>query len=169
MNIPAASDVELDPANPDVVYAGMWQGQEAPWENGAWGGTDGGLFKSTDGGANWRQLKNGLPDGLSQIIVAISPNNPQPVVRNRGHRARLLDLPFRRCGRKLGEDHQRSAARRTNRRRRPGRAESGSKKSGYRLLRHGGYVEIDGRRQDVDRNSRRARRRRLPEYLDQSG
>ncbi len=70
------SDVELDPANPDIVYAGMWQAQEAPWENGAWGGTDGGLFKSTDGGANWRQLKNGLPEGLSQIIVAIAPSNP---------------------------------------------------------------------------------------------
>ena len=89
------SDVELDPANPDVVYAGMWQGQEAPWENGSWGGTDGGLFKSTDGGTNWRQLKNGLPEGIVADHRGDLAEQSQPVVRNRGHRARLPDLPFR--------------------------------------------------------------------------
>ena len=31
-----ASEVQIDPSNPSVVYAGMWQRQEAPWENGSW-------------------------------------------------------------------------------------------------------------------------------------
>src|SRR5579871_4718139 len=46
------SDVEMDPANPDVLYASMWEVREGPWEDGnVVNGTGGGLFKSTDGGA----------------------------------------------------------------------------------------------------------------------
>ncbi len=70
------SDVKLDPANPEIVYASLWQGQEAPWENGEWGGSNGGLFKSTDGGTTWHQLKHGLPEGLVQINLAIAPSDP---------------------------------------------------------------------------------------------
>ena len=39
-------------------------------------GTNGGLFKSTDGGETWKQLKNGLPEDLVQINVAIAPSDP---------------------------------------------------------------------------------------------
>jgi photosystem II stability/assembly factor-like uncharacterized protein len=71
-----ASDVEIDPSNPDVVYAGMWEVREGPWEDGnEFNGTGGGLFKSTDGGNNWQQLSNGLPKDLSQIYVAIAPSD----------------------------------------------------------------------------------------------
>ena len=45
-----ASEVQIDPQHPDVIYAGMWQRQEAPWENGSWIGADGGFYRSTDGG-----------------------------------------------------------------------------------------------------------------------
>jgi photosystem II stability/assembly factor-like uncharacterized protein len=70
------SDVELDPSNPDVVYASMWEVREGPWEDGnEFNGPGGGLFKSTDGGATWNQLKNGLPNDLSQIYVAIAPSD----------------------------------------------------------------------------------------------
>ena len=73
-----ASDVEIDPSNPDVIYASMWEVREGPWEDGnEVNGTGGGLFKSTDGGNNWRQLTNGLPKDLSQIYVAIAPTNPK--------------------------------------------------------------------------------------------
>ena len=47
--------------NPDIVYAALWEARQGPWENGAWTGTGGGIFKSTDGGTTWRQLTNGLP------------------------------------------------------------------------------------------------------------
>src|SRR5271170_5713182 len=49
-----ASGVEIDPSNPDVLYAGLWESREGPWEDGnSYGGTGGGLFKSTDGGSTW--------------------------------------------------------------------------------------------------------------------
>jgi photosystem II stability/assembly factor-like uncharacterized protein len=71
-----ASDVEIDPSNPDVIYASMWEAREGPWEDGnKVDGTGGGLFKSTDGGAHWRQLGSGLPKDLSQLYVAIAPAN----------------------------------------------------------------------------------------------
>ena len=69
------SDVEIDPSNPDVLYASLWQSRLGPWEdNNSFEGTAGGLFKSTDGGRTWRKLTNGLPDDLVQINVAIAPS-----------------------------------------------------------------------------------------------
>jgi len=71
-----ASDVEIDPANPDVVYASMWEVREGPWEdNNEVNGIGGGLFKSADGGNTWHPLTNGLPKDLSQIYVAIAPSD----------------------------------------------------------------------------------------------
>jgi photosystem II stability/assembly factor-like uncharacterized protein len=71
-----ASDVEIDPSNPDVIYASMWEVREGPWEDGnEVNGTGGGLFKSTDGGSTWRPLANGLPKDLSQLYVAIAPTD----------------------------------------------------------------------------------------------
>ncbi|HTS09558.1 MAG TPA: glycoside hydrolase [Candidatus Eisenbacteria bacterium] len=71
-----ASDVEIDPSNPDVVYASMWEVREGPWEDlNEFNGSGGGLFKSMDGGATWHQLTTGLPSDLSQIYVAIAPSD----------------------------------------------------------------------------------------------
>jgi len=71
------SDVEIDPSNPDVIYASMWQSRLGPWEdNNAFAGAGGGLFKSTDGGATWKKLTKGLPDDLVQINVAIAASQP---------------------------------------------------------------------------------------------
>lgn len=72
-----ASDVEIDPTDPEIVYAGFWEARSGPWEdNNKYNGPGGGLFKSSDGGRNWRQLKTGLPDSLSQIDVAVAPSRP---------------------------------------------------------------------------------------------
>ena len=74
------SDVEIDPQNPRIVYAGMWQRQEGPWENGAWSGTDGGLFRSTDGGDTWAKVTgHGLPDGIIQVNVTVAASDGRRV------------------------------------------------------------------------------------------
>src|SRR5512139_1406557 len=70
-------DVDIDPSNPDIVYATMWETRQGPWENAAWAGTNGGIFKSTDGGTTWRPLTKGLPDGLTEAELAIAPSNPR--------------------------------------------------------------------------------------------
>ena len=72
------SDVQIDPSNPDVVYASMWEVREGPWEdNNEFNGAGGGLFKSSDGGSTWHPLTEGLPKDLSQIYVAIAPSDPR--------------------------------------------------------------------------------------------
>jgi photosystem II stability/assembly factor-like uncharacterized protein len=72
------SDVILDPKNPGIVYASLWEETLGPWEDAnSYAGPGGGLFKSTDGGTTWKQLTKGLPDGLVQINVAIAASNPQ--------------------------------------------------------------------------------------------
>src|SRR5207245_1189544 len=42
------ADLAFDPANPDIVYATTWEARQGPWENAAWSGPGGGIFKSTD-------------------------------------------------------------------------------------------------------------------------
>jgi photosystem II stability/assembly factor-like uncharacterized protein len=68
------ADVQIDPSNPETVYASLWEAREGPWENAAWNGTGGGIFKSTDGGKTWRQLTKGLPNGIVQANLAVAPS-----------------------------------------------------------------------------------------------
>ena len=70
-------DLEIDPTNSNVIYACMWESRQGPWEDGnEYGGSNGGLFKSTDGGDTWHQLTKGLPANMVQINVAIAPSQP---------------------------------------------------------------------------------------------
>jgi photosystem II stability/assembly factor-like uncharacterized protein len=87
------SDVEIDPSNPDVIYASMWEVREGPWEDGnEFNGTNGGLFKSTDGGDTWHPLTTGLPKDLSQIYVAIAPSNPRRLYATAGSASSKLGV-----------------------------------------------------------------------------
>ncbi len=70
------SDVEIDPQHPNIVYAGMWQRQEAPWENGSFVGAEGGFYRSEDGGDHWTKLTgHGLPDDILQVNIAVAPSD----------------------------------------------------------------------------------------------
>ena len=71
------SGIQIDPSNPNVLYASLWEAREGPWEdNNQFQGTSGGLFKSTDGGDTWHPLTRGLPNNLTQINVAIAASEP---------------------------------------------------------------------------------------------
>ncbi|HVT01955.1 MAG TPA: glycoside hydrolase [Thermoanaerobaculia bacterium] len=73
-----AMDVALDPSSPATVYAVLWEARNGPWENGYFTGPGVGLFKSTDSGATWKQLTNGLPgtaDGVGRIGIEVSPGD----------------------------------------------------------------------------------------------
>ncbi len=72
-----ARDVDIDPSNPNIVYATFWEDRQGPWENAAWNGTGGGIFKSIDGGETWKPLTNGLPQNLLHAEIAIAPTRPQ--------------------------------------------------------------------------------------------
>ena len=67
----------IDPGNPQIVYGALWESREGPWENGAFDGDGGGIFKSIDGGKTWRQLTNGLPEKVVQANIAIAPSAPK--------------------------------------------------------------------------------------------
>jgi photosystem II stability/assembly factor-like uncharacterized protein len=72
------SDIEMDPVNPDVLYACLLRAREGPWEDeNSYGGAGGSIFKSTDGGNTWNKLAGGLPEDLVQADVAIAPSNPR--------------------------------------------------------------------------------------------
>jgi photosystem II stability/assembly factor-like uncharacterized protein len=74
-----ASDVAIDPSNPRVVFAGLWQARRRPWELTS-GGPGGGLYRSTDGGDSWTRLTVGLPEGpWGKVGVAVAPSDPRRV------------------------------------------------------------------------------------------
>lgn len=73
-----ASDLVMDPSNPRILYAGMWDHGRKPWFIKS-GSTDGGLFKSTDGGDSWQKLEGGLPKTIGKIGVDVSASNPDRV------------------------------------------------------------------------------------------
>lgn len=71
------SDLELLPGNPNIVYAAAWKAERKPWTIIS-GGThsEGGIYKSINGGKDWTKLENGLPHGLiGKIDLAVSPVN----------------------------------------------------------------------------------------------
>ncbi len=73
------TDVVMDPRNPDVLIAAVWQRARRQWGFIA-GGPQSGLHRSTDGGATWARAQRGLTDEeLGRIGLAISPADPDVV------------------------------------------------------------------------------------------
>jgi len=74
-----ASDLAMDPTNPRILYAAVWQVYRTPWTIES-GGPGGGLYKSADGGDTWKKLTGGLPEGIvGKVTVTVSAANPARV------------------------------------------------------------------------------------------
>lgn len=69
------TDVEFDPSNPDILYAAAYQRRRHTWALLS-GGPKSGVYKSTDNGSSWRNIKTGLPKGdVGKIGIAVTPAN----------------------------------------------------------------------------------------------
>jgi photosystem II stability/assembly factor-like uncharacterized protein len=76
-----ATDIKMDPSNPDRLYAAMWQFRRWPYQFKS-GGAGSGIYVSQDGGASWERKteEDGLPEGeLGRTVFAVSPAAPKRV------------------------------------------------------------------------------------------
>lgn len=74
-----AVDLSMNPQNPEEIFASMWRGERKPWTIIS-GSTEGGIFRTQDGGESWEKLTSGLPEGLvGKSSVSVSPADPQRV------------------------------------------------------------------------------------------
>jgi photosystem II stability/assembly factor-like uncharacterized protein len=72
-------DVQLDPANPDIVYAAAYQRRRHVFTL-IDGGPESAIYKSTDAGATWKKMNSGLPTvDMGRIGLAVSPADPNVV------------------------------------------------------------------------------------------
>jgi photosystem II stability/assembly factor-like uncharacterized protein len=70
-----ATDVIMDPKNPNILYASMWQFRRSAWGFNS-GGENSGLYKSMDGGLSWNKIHKGFPEGkLGRIGIALAPSD----------------------------------------------------------------------------------------------
>jgi photosystem II stability/assembly factor-like uncharacterized protein len=75
-----ASNVEMDPSNPNVLYASLWDARLGPWEDkNTYSGPNSGLYKSTDGGDTWRPIMKGLPANIVQVNTAVAASQPSRI------------------------------------------------------------------------------------------
>ena len=73
-----ASELSMDATNPRIMYAAMWEYGRLPWKVIS-GGPGGGLYKSTDSGETWQRMKEGLPEEMGKMAIAVSRSNPEKV------------------------------------------------------------------------------------------
>lgn len=73
-----ASGLSMDFKNPTILYAAMWEHRRYPWTMES-GGEKSGLYKSTDGGDTWTQMKKGLPKLMGKSGISVSRANPERV------------------------------------------------------------------------------------------
>jgi photosystem II stability/assembly factor-like uncharacterized protein len=72
-------DIEVDWENPDILYAAMYKGFRKGWDIISGGpASEGGIYKSVDGGETWKHITNGLPkDLIGKIDIEIARSNPR--------------------------------------------------------------------------------------------
>ena len=102
--------MSLDPNNPRILFATIWQARRTFWSIDS-GGPDSGLWRSRDGGDTWEDISRrpGLPAGtLGKIGVAVSPAPLRPGLRHdRGRGSHPRPVPLRRLRRDVGAGRRR--------------------------------------------------------------
>lgn len=78
-NKTGANDLIMDPKDPNVLYAAMWEFRRTAWGFNS-GGPNSALYKSVDAGKTWNKIHNGFPKGdLGRFAIAVAPSNPNIV------------------------------------------------------------------------------------------
>ena len=73
------SDITMENSNPRIMYAGMWTFRRKPWRFDG-GSKNTALYRTMDGGKNWKIIHNGLPDGpMTRIGVQVAQSDPNIV------------------------------------------------------------------------------------------
>ena len=73
-----AAELSMDMNNTRILYAAMWEHGRLPWKVIS-GGPGSGLYKSTDSGETWEKLKDGLPEEMGKMSIAVSRSNSDKV------------------------------------------------------------------------------------------
>ena len=74
------ADVAVDPTDPNIIYATMWEFRRFPYAFNS-GGKSSGMYKSMDAGKTWKELKNGLPaKPFGRIALTLAPSAPQNMI-----------------------------------------------------------------------------------------
>jgi photosystem II stability/assembly factor-like uncharacterized protein len=67
-----ANEIQIDPLNPDILYASLYQRRRSIGQF-IGGGPEGGIYKSLNAGATWTKLTKGLPDNVGRIALGTDP------------------------------------------------------------------------------------------------
>src|SRR5438132_1031976 len=73
-----AAELSMDMTKPRILYAAMWEHGRLPWKVIS-GGPGSGLYKSTDQGETWEKMKEGLPEEMGKMAIAVSRSNHEKV------------------------------------------------------------------------------------------
>ena len=73
------ADLAINPSDPNVIYASMWEFRRTAWSFNS-GGENSALYKSIDGGETWKKIHNGFPEGkLGRLAIAVAESNPEVI------------------------------------------------------------------------------------------